>query len=653
MNFRQCCSLLSADSLKGGQPLFRSNEVVVPFGVGATFSSSPWNQTIYLQRHQKVRKRRSFRRLVEIFTILAGQVLRPLLCSVARDPRLVIHATTTDKDDNNDDDNNLDDNFWSKKIRGKALSNAERVAQGFQQLGPTFVKLGQALATRPDILQVPLAEALASLQDNMSPFDNLTAKRIIRRDLRTLSHSQKDDYIYDAATRKAFLDSLSDQEPVAAASIAQVYKGHLPGYGAVAVKVQRPGIRRKVEGDATLFHSMAQWLESRKWPRGTPLQGEPIFFGTMQLVRAVDEFTARVFEEMDFVREAQNIETFARLYSRTAGVSPTVRVVVPELIPELCSSRVLVMEWIEGTKLTDICEVGEDRDNAVAENLELVRKAIECTLSQLLDTGILHADPHTGNLLKVRTPEGTTELGYLDFGLVSTVPQKVRDGIVCAVVQLVFARNIEAVADLCGDLELLPKETLEDPEERKKLVDALRKAFDKILLWPKDEKGRSTAVPKVRFEKLLASLASLVATFEFTVPPYFLNNARALATLEGIALKLDPDFNILRVIYPYSLNRLMCNPSVSKKAEETFLDICRSPETKLFDLNRSTMLLNDWALLTGYRKRKIFWDLATSTGGRRVLVRIVQEWYLKRARKVRNWYRKRRIVRAIGLARAS
>mmetsp|Transcript_45568 Transcript_45568/g.67176 ORF Transcript_45568/g.67176 Transcript_45568/m.67176 type:complete len:440 (+) Transcript_45568:3-1322(+) len=434
------------------------------------------------------------------------------------------------------------------------------------------------------------------------------------------------------------MESLSKQ-PVAAASIAQVYKGMLPGYGEVAVKVQRPGIRKKVELDATLFHSLATWLETLKWPPRTPFHGKRLF-GSVQIVKTVDEFTARVFEDMDFEREAENMQMFADMYCHKRGSSTAVQVVVPELIPELCSSRVLVMEWIEGKKLTDICSDCENRQTELEENLALVKKAIECTLSQLFDTGLLHADPHTGNLLKVRSHGGNPELGYLDFGLVSSVPQNVQDGIVCAVVQLVFARNIDAVADFCMDLELLPKEKFKDPQEKKKLVDALKQAFDDILIWPKDKKGRSTAVPKVRFENLLESLASLIANFEFAVQPYFLNNARALATLEGIALKLDRDFNILRVIYPYSINHLMRNPRVSKKAEETFLQICRSPETKLVDLNRFMLLLNDWALLTGHRKLKIFWDLATSAGGRRVSFRIMQEWYLKRVRHLQTWARK-------------
>lgn len=566
--------------------------------------SDAWEK--YLQIHQSVRKRRSFRRLFEIAQIMSGQVLRPLVWGFLQEPLLIRSSDDWDT-------------FWNKTTsfhRG-SLSNAQRVAQGFQQLGPTFVKLGQALATRPDIVHVPLAEALADLQDRMLPFDNLTAKGIIRRDLKDKMPREE---------LQAFLQSLPDK-PIAAASVAQVYKGHLPGYGNVAVKVQRPGIRLKAERDATLFHSVATWLQCLK---EVPLLGDVS-------VQTLDEFTARVLEDMDFAREAKNMQRFSELYCNKRGSSSSVQVVVPELLPELSTDRVIVMEWLEGTKLTETCHGCVDPEKDLEENLALVTKAIECTLSQLLDTGLLHADPHTGNLLKVRNPDGTVELGYLDFGLVSTVPQRVRDGIVCAVVQLVFARNFDAVADLCADLELIPEDRVKDPEKRQEFLDALREVFDDIMIWPKDERGRSTAVPKVRFEKLVDSYTGLITRFDFSVPPYFLNNARALATLEGIALKLDPDFNILRVIYPYSINHLMRNPSVSKKTEETFMDICRSPTTRLVDPNRFMILLNDWALLTGYRKRKIFFDLATSAGGRRVSARMIRESYLKRARRVQSW----------------
>ena len=512
----------------------------------------------------------------------------------------------------------------------------------------------QVAATRPDILHIPLADALNRLQDSTSSFDDLTAKRIVRRALqgalrkaqheieKTQHSSTGLPYIKNNDDLQTFLNSLSEK-PVAAASIAQVYKGYLPGFGPVAVKVQRPGIRKKVERDATLFHSVAEWLEQQKWTRGTPLYGEPLF-GTTQFVKTVDEFTARVFEDMDFEREVHNMQVFANLYDPRQGppskISRRNPLVVPKVIPELCTDRIIIMEWLEGTKLIDIQDDIQDKQNSEQERLEslaLVCKAIESTLSQMFDTGIVHAEPHSANLLKIKGANGDVKLGYLDFGLVNEIPQRFRDGIVCAVVQVVFARNIEAVADLCVEVGLLSEEQMKDPSERKKFLTALERAFDNILIWPKNKSGLHTALPKVRFQNLLTSLAVLIATFKFTVPPYFLNNARALATLEGIALKLDPNFNILRVIYPYSINQLMLNPKVSHKAQESFLDICRNPETKLVDWNRFMMLLNDWSMFTGHRKRRIFWDLATSAGGRRVGYRIVSEFFMKRYRRLRNF----------------
>lgn len=629
-------------------------------------------QEQYLKFHQTVGKRKTLRRLMEIASVLSGKVLRPLVCSLVRDPHPIRSSSEWDE-------------FWLRQSR--SLSNAERVAKGLPPLGPTFVKLGQALATRPDILHYPLAEALANLQDRVAPFDNFNAKRIIRRELKLIMkknqewqkeemHQKRQYFIKNDNDLKAFLDNLSD-EPVAAASIAQIYRGELPGYGSVAVKVQRPGIRKTVEKDATLLHTVATWLERLEWPKWSPIvssRGEPMF-GSAQFVKTVDEvsyifehyllyslllsssptthiflafmhchyywykFTARVLEEMDFKREADNMRLFADMYCHRRGKSQDVQVVVPQLIPELSSRRVIVMEWLEGQKLTDICIGCDDKQSEVDENLSLVRNAIEVSLSQLLTTGIVHADPHTGNLLKVRTSSGN-RLGYLDFGLVNAVPERFQDGIVCATCQLVFARNIEAVAELCVDLGLLPEDKLKDTNERERFINALEQAVDDVLVWPKDKRGRSTEVPRIRFERALPSLSKLIKSFEFTVPPYFLNNARAIATLEGIALKLDPNFNILHVIYPYSINHLMRNPRVSKKSEETFLEICRSPKTKLFDHNRFMMLLTDWSLLTGYKKRKIYWDLITSVGTRHVMSRIFRESIMKRIRLIKKLHHK-------------
>jgi aarF domain-containing kinase len=555
------------------------------------------------------------------------------------------------------------DAFWRLERGPGGWTNAERVARGVPALGPTFVKAAQIASTRPDVLPAPLADALGDLRDRVPPFDNLTAKRIIRDSIRRAMNrpGYESRHIRTKDDLKLFMASLTEQ-PVAAASVAQVYRGTLPGFGPVAVKVLRPGIRQKVERDATLFHSVATWVES--WNNNTlkllPLASSrphdrPL--GLLRLVQPVDEFTSRVLEDIDFVREVENIKAFSQLYDSRVGTSPTVNVVVPQPVTELCSERILVMEWLEGTKLTDVvascggdCDEDDDdeeeeRGRVRQENLGLVIQAIECTISQLLDYGLVHGDPHSANLLKVygsshhggvggthQSTKGEAQLGYLDFGLVSYVPQKFRDGIVCAVTQLIFARNIQAVADLCGDLELLDGRTLQDPKERGEFIDSVKGVLDEILIWPKDERGISTAVPRVRFERLLPAVTRLVRKYEFSVPPYFFQNVRALATLEGMGLSLDPDFNVLRVVYPYCINRLMRNPSVSAKVRDTFVDICRSPHTTLLSPRRVRMLLNDWAMWTGHRKRRVLWALVTSAGGRRVAPAILHNWSLNRIR---------------------
>lgn len=609
----------------------------------------------YLRRHQIVKKRRVLKRTLSILTILGGEILRPLLCSLVRTasnvtavrPTNLTHIQSivpTDKDW---------DAFWRMRRVPGGPTNAERVARGVPALGPTFVKAAQIASTRPDVLPVPLADALGDLRDRVPPFDSVTAKRIIRTSIqRAMNHRDySSPYIQTNEDLKDLMGSLTER-PVAAASVAQVYKGTLPGFGPVAVKVLRPGIRGKVEKDATLFHSVATWVESwnnntlRWFPLASSLpQDKPL--GSLQLVQPVDEFTSRVLEDMDFVREVENMKVFSQLYDSRVGTSPTVKVVVPQPVAELCSERIIVMEWVEGTKLTDVVsscrgDCGDNEQERIREeNLKLIVQAIECTISQLLDHGLLHGDPHSANLLKVYTgnrndnaskKRGRAQLGYLDFGLVSYVPQKFRDGIVCAVTQLIFARNIQAVADLCVDLELLPTETLERQEGRDEFIASLQGVLDEILIWPTDKKGISTAVPKLRFENLLPAVARLVRKYEFKVPPYFFQNIRALATLEGMGLALDPDFNVLRVVYPYSINRLMRNPSVSARVQETFLEICRSPHTTLLSPRRVRMLLSDWAMWTGYRKRKVFWDILTSAGGRRVAPVIFRNWLSNRGR---------------------
>lgn len=595
----------------------------------------------------------------------------------------------------------------------KSYTNAERLASAVEQLGPTYVKFAQAVSSRPDIVPKSLADALSVLQDDMIPFDSATAKQIIRSELtnRNRSNSNNNNNNYSTATTSSggggqqntisaifekdpgqlelFLQSLS-VNPIAAASVGQVFSGTLPGFGKVAVKVQRPGIREIVERDAQLLRSVATWIESvpaiSLFPGKSAADkddddhGDTIDLSSSnsnnnrliatELVSSVDEFMSRLFEELDYHNEANNMEKFASLYSVRRGTAKQqTKVVVPEVLLDLCTDNVIVMEYIEGTKLTNVVnnegDVPMDANANIAENLALVELCIDCTLSQLLDTGVMHADPHGGNLLKVKHPttnypdpyavketskrkrirkrlqqlksslssgintKELPQLGYLDFGMLSVVDPTVRDALVCAIVLLVFSRDVDRVANLFGELQLLPDEVVNSTSEMRALAQSLDQMFDDILTYPDnnddDDNEEATKIPTLRFDKLLDYLVRLVPRFKFDLPPYFTNNARALSTLEGIARSLDPSFSVLQVVYPYALNRLLKNPSRSQVVDDTLQTLMRSKETGRIDRGKVDQMLDDAALITGFKRRKVLTDILKTRGGLRLMRMMVLE----------------------------
>lgn len=209
--------------------------------------------------------------------------------------------------------------------------------------------------------------------------------------------------------------------------------------------------------------------------------------------------------------------------------------------------------------------------------------------------------------------------------MLSTVPVTVRDGLVCAVSELVFARNVSAVADLFGELQLIPREILSDPSERAALAVELNQALSNVLVYDTPATGRATTIPTLRFDKLLDALTRLVPRFRFQLPPYFINNARALGTLEGMAREINPSFNVLQTLYPYVLRRLLANPTDSPVVEATLQSLIRSPVTGLVDSKKTQKLVEDCTVLTGYSKRKVLSDIMKSRNGPRLAKLIAKE----------------------------
>ncbi len=575
----------------------------------------------------------ALKRALEIAKILGSQVMAPILTSLAT------------KQNWPNQDNGGWEAFWStttttSSSNGESitLSHAQRLALSLEKLGPTYVKFGQALGSRPDVVPPSLAGALSTLQDDMEPFDNEVAKEIITAELLRDANGKLKDV-------EALVSTITDK-PVAAASIGQVYKANIPGKGDVAVKVQRPGVRTLVERDAELLLTVASFIESLPaLPSSsngnanddTTTKKQTRLINT-EIVSTTKEFMSRIFEELDYRNEASNIAQFSSLYSRRDGTSKDVSVIVPKVYTELCTENVLVMEWIDGVKLTDVAggnnnttstTEGQNESSTVEENLALVKVAIDSTLSQLLVEGILHADPHAGNLLKVRLEDDSVTLGYLDFGIVSTIPEQVRDALICSVALQVFSRDVEAVSSLFGELRLIPQHILDDQEERAALAEALEITFENSLLYPEAAaaggvKDDATAIPDLKFDKLLDSLSRLVPRFQFDLPPYFINNARALSTLEGIAKSLDPSFNVLTIMYPYALSRLLKNPSKSEVVARTLQSLIRSEDGKI-DRTKIRRLLRDSALISGQSKRRVVWDVLKTKEGRILARGIVGE----------------------------
>lgn len=371
-------------------------------------------------------------------------------------------------------------------------------------LGPAFVKAGQALSTRPDLVSPVVLEELSALQDHLPPFSNAMAMACIAEDL--------------GAPAEQLFTQLS-QEPVSAASLGQVYKGTLPDGRTVAVKVQRPGLREQITLDLYIVRNLALWIK-----RYTRLVRS-------DLVGLVDELGTRVFEEMDYIHEADNAERFSNLHRHNQ------RIAVPEIHRHLTNRRVLTMEWIEGIKLTQVKEVqalGLDPE-------DMINVGVNCSLEQLLEHGYFHADPHPGNLLAL----ADGRIAYLDFGMMSEVKRSSRIGLIRAVVHLVN-KDFDKLSKDFVQLGFLTQEV-----DLKPIVPAFAKVFSHAL---------TGGVSQMDFKSVTDDLSGVMYRFPFQVPPYYALIIRSLVTLEGIALSINPKFKILGAAYPYFATRLLVDP---------------------------------------------------------------------------------------------
>ena len=411
--------------------------------------------------------------------------------------------------------------------RGTIEERAGRMRRHFTELGPAFVKLGQVLSTRADLLPASYCEQLGQLQDNLPPASREHAIALLARELN--------------APPEVFFERIPDV-PVAAASLAQVYRARTKHGGLdVAVKLQRPGLAAAVALDATILRMLARI--TRRFVR---LRSD--------VVGIVDELVGRIFDEMDYRSEANAIARFRRDYAvgGGSGVGLEGMVRAPAVLSELSTSSVLVMEWIDGSRLSDADAVMK----AGLTPGHLLERGVRCSLHQLLTTGFMHSDPHPGNLLV--SPDGV--LVYLDFGMVVEVSPRVRRAMIRGLVGFVNRDADGLVRDLTT-LDFLPCDV-----DHAAASDALRKVFEASSSASNGGNEEAVTLPSgsaVRgtndFLGVVSQLSAALLTHDFRLPPYFARILRALAALEGTATGIDKEFKVIERAYPYVLAQLLAD----------------------------------------------------------------------------------------------
>ncbi len=395
---------------------------------------------------------------------------------------------------------------WRNQSNLVKFQRARKLREILTRLGPTFIKVGQALSTRPDLIPQDFLSELIKLQDQLPPFDRVTAFAILETDL-----NRPHDSIYKQIS----------PQPVAAASLGQVYRAVLHTGEEVAVKIQRPHLRPILTLDLYLM----RWGAKLFW------NFLPLNLGH-DLTLIVDEFGTKLFEEIDYLQEAENAERFAANFQNDPEVK------VPRIYWEYTSHRVLTLEWINGFKLTDTKNIKA----AGVEPNAIIRIGVTSGLRQLLEHGFFHADPHPGNLFA--TPDG--RMAYIDFGMMDKLEEDTKETLVDSVVQLIN-KDYSALAHDFVKLGFLTPDTDITP-----IIPALEEVLGNAI---------NESVGDFNFKTITERFSGLMYEYPFRVPAKFALIIRSLVTQEGLALSLNPNFKIVEIAYPYVSRRLLTGES--------------------------------------------------------------------------------------------
>jgi predicted unusual protein kinase regulating ubiquinone biosynthesis (AarF/ABC1/UbiB family) len=387
------------------------------------------------------------------------------------------------------------------------------------ELGPTFIKIGQALSTRVDLLRKEYIDELSQLQDRVPPFDLEIVENTIEEEL-GLPAVQVFKYF--------------NTTPLAAASLGQVHRATLKTGQDVVIKIQRPGLIDLFNLDTAILKKVARFCrkflpfaKDRNWPE------------------IVDEFGKTLFEEIDYVLEAKNAILFHEMFEDTPEIY------IPEAFKEYTTRKILTLEYKPGIKIDRINvldEYGIDRE-------KLSYNCIEAYLKQFLQVGVYHADPHPGNLA---VDPDTASIIFYDFGMVGRIDQKTKLRMISAFLNIVNRRSDALLKDLIA-LRMIDRNTA----DMEKIRGLIQWSLDNYYDVPYEE---------VRFEEVTDELADIMYVFPFRLPASFTYIVRAMVTLEGLSIRLNPKVNFMQIAVPYARRYVSKSEMFENMTMEDFKD---------------------------------------------------------------------------------
>ena len=383
----------------------------------------------------------------------------------------------------------------SRRATDDSLSMYVRVRMAIEELGPTFVKFGQIMSTRQDLLPDPLIHELETLQDhtNPLPFDQVVG--VLRECLPGYENIFQE----------------IDEEPVASASLSQVHRAVLKDGTIVALKIQRPGIEGIIETDISILESLAARVE-RAYPSARIYNPTGI----------VQSFASQIRKELDFIKDGKNADRFRKNFKDIEGIR------FPKIYWAYSCRRLLVMEFIEGTKITSTDELQK-----MGINLKKISETgFEAYLKQIFEDGFFHGDPHPGNLMVTRNGD----LVFLDFGLIGVLrPEK----------RFIFLRLLQGIVDQDADMVLSAFENL-GVEMREEDRESIR---DEIYVALIDSEGFT--LDSNSFSYVVDDLTDVLRRYHLKVPTSLMLMLKVIIMIVDIGIKLDPEFNFKERIQPF------------------------------------------------------------------------------------------------------